>query len=92
MVCEYGWFKVHVGSGDAVVMVTTGFTVTLNALLPAAPTLSVAVTLKLYGVAIPTDGAVPLSPPAADKVSHAGRFPLDQVTAPVPPLEAHVRE
>jgi hypothetical protein len=38
---------VHAGSGELVVIVNPGFTVTLNALLAVALTLSVAVTLKL---------------------------------------------
>src|ERR1035438_2011371 len=57
---EYGRLTVHGGSGEAVVMVTPGFTVTLNALLTVAVTLSVAVTVKLYGVAATTAGAVPV--------------------------------
>ncbi len=44
-------------------MVGKGFTVMLNALLPVSRTVSVTVTLKLYGVAVVTEGAVPLRVP-----------------------------
>ncbi len=39
-----------------------------------------------------TEGAVPVSAPEEDNVSHAGRFPADHVSAPVPPDEASVCE
>ena len=86
----YGWFKVHAGNAEAVAMVTWGFTVTMNALLPVALTLSVAVTLKLYGVGVGTTGAVPLRVPVDDRLSHDGKFPLVQVTVPVPPDDSSV--
>ena len=35
-----------------------------------------------------TTGAVPVSVPTDDKVSHDGKFPLVQVTVPVPPEDA----
>ena len=69
-------------------IVNAGFTVTLKALAAVALTLSVAVTLKLYGVGVVTTGAAPVSVPTDDKVSHDGKFPLVQVTVPVPPEDA----
>ena len=71
-------------------MVGTAFTMRENGLLTVAETLSVAVTVKLYVLA--TAGAVPPSTPAEDKVSPDGRFGLDHVMAPVPPVAVKVCE
>lgn len=89
---EYGRLTVHEGSGEAVVMVTAGFTVTVNAMLAVAVTLSVAVTVKVYGVAEVTGGAVPVSAPAGDRVSQTGKLELDQAMAGVPPVAVSVWE
>jgi hypothetical protein len=83
---------VHGGNGEAVVIVTAGNTVTLNPWLADPTTVSVAVTLKLKGVAAATVGAIPLSTPAGDKTSQDGRFALDHVTVPTLPLTVKVWE
>ena len=79
---------VHDGSGEAVLMVSAGFTVTVKLFVAGAPTVSVAVMLNMYGVGATTVGVVPVSPPAAESESHPGRFELVNPIAPVPPLAA----
>ncbi len=83
---------VHGGSGEAVVIVTAGNTVMLNPWLAVPIMVSVAVTLKLKGVAAATAGAVPVSTPAGDKVSQDGRFELDHAMVPTLPPTAKVWE
>jgi hypothetical protein len=56
-----------------------------------APSESVAVAMKEYGVSAVTVGAVPLSV-APIWVSQAGRMPNVQVMAPVPPVAVNVSE
>jgi len=92
IVCAYGTVAVHGGSGDEVAMVTGGFTTTVKLLLAVADWLSVAVALKVYDVTPLTNGAVPLSSPWADKVSHEGKFVPIHVTVPIPPEEPNVCE
>jgi len=79
------------GRGLAVVISTAGFTVTESAWLAlTAPVLSVTCTLKLYGVAVATDGAVPVNTPAAESESQAGRPVGLHVNPGVPPVSANV--
>ncbi len=86
MFCEYGRPTVHAGRGDAVVMVGSGFTVTLKDLVMATLTVSRAVTSNGNGVGVETAGAVPLKPPAEASVSQLGRFELVNVMVPMPPV------
>ena len=76
------------GSGEVVVMVTAGFTVTLSdcALLDA-PVASIAATEKLYGVLAATTGAMPVSD-GPFKDSQAGRLVPLHVNVGVPPVTA----
>ena len=76
---------------DGVAMFRPGLTVTENSWVLEAPTVSVAVMLKLKIVGAPTAGAVPLRV-APFSVSQAGRLTTVQVIVPVPPVAAKVWE
>lgn len=79
------------GPSAALVTITTPeATVTVKGWGPEeAPSESVAVAVKEYGVGAVTGGAVPLSV-APLWVSQAGRMANVQVMAPVPPVAVNV--
>jgi hypothetical protein len=82
----YGEAGIAGGSGEVVVMVTGGFTVTdNNCARLMAPAWSVTLTSSEYGVAVATTGAVPVTEGPLT-VSHEATFVPFQTSGGVPPL------
>jgi hypothetical protein len=78
-----------VAGSDVVVTLGTWLMVRVNPLLEVAPRLSVTATVNTYG---PAAGGVPLSTPANESPSQAGRVAPASVNwrAPVPPVAARI--